>query len=30
MCEVKPWSNTPQCLIEGRQDKAAVFPIWEE
>ena len=30
MCEVKPLSDTPPCVVEGKQDSAAVFPIQEE
>ena len=30
MCEVKPLSDTPPCVVEGKQDSAVVFPIQEE
>ena len=30
MCEVKPLSDTPPCVVEGKQDSAVVFTIQEE
>ena len=30
ICEVKPWSDTLPHVVEGRQGRAAVFPVREE